>query len=139
MTVRFKIALTIFITGLITAIGVISTVAYSFQRFEDESTFERAGLFLTRLVGLYDNIFELYEREPDDFSIFLRNLVLLEPDSQLYLLDPRGMVLAGTGNKKLPADFKVAARPGEGGDRVVRGAPQRAADEDARHAIRQGR
>ncbi|MEO8278448.1 MAG: HAMP domain-containing sensor histidine kinase [Ideonella sp.] len=108
---RFKIALTIFITGLITALGVISTVAYSFQRFEDESTFERAGVFLTRLVGLYDNIFELYERQPDDFAIFLRNLVLLEPDSQLYLLDASGMVLAGTGARKLPADFKVSLRP----------------------------
>ncbi len=111
MTVRFKIALTIFITGLITAIGVISTVAYSFQRFEDESTFERAGMFLTRLVGLYDNVFELYEREPDDFSIFLRNLVLLEPDSQLYLLDANGMVLSGTGTRKLPANFKVSLGP----------------------------
>ena len=111
MTVRFKIALTIFITGLITALGVISTVAYSFQRFEDESTFERAGIFLTRLVGLYDNIFELYERQPDDFEIFLRNLVLLEPDSQLYLLNATGMVLAGTGSKKLPADFKVSLGP----------------------------
>ncbi len=111
MTVRFKIALTIFITGLITAIGVISTVAYSFQRFEDESTFERAGTFLARLVGLYDNVFELYERQPDDFAIFLRNLVLLEPDSQLYLLDATGRVLAGTGSSILPADFKVALGP----------------------------
>ena len=44
MTVRFKIALTIFITGLITAIGVISTVAYAFQGNATDEGF-RSSLF----------------------------------------------------------------------------------------------
>ena len=111
MTVRFKIALTIFITGLITALGVLATVAVAFQRFENESTFVRASVFLGRVVALYDNIFELHERQPDEFAIFLRNLVLLEPDSQLYLLDAAGTVLASTGAAKLPPGFKVALAP----------------------------
>ena len=111
MTVRFKIALTIFITGLITAVGVLATVAVAFQRFENESTFVRASVFLGRVVALYDNIFELHERQPDDFSIFLRNLVLLEPDSQLYLLDAGGTVLASTGSVQLPPGFKVDLAP----------------------------
>lgn len=111
MTVRFKIALTIFVTGLITALGVIATVALAFQRFEHEATFERAGAFLTRVVSLYDNIFDLHERAPEEFSIFLRNLVLLEPDSQLYLLDAEGAVLASTGSVALPAGFRVALAP----------------------------
>ena len=111
MSVRLKIALTIFITGLITALGVIATVAVAFQRFEHENTFERAGQFLERVVSLYDNIFDLHERQPDDFAIFLRNLVLLEPDSQLYLLDAEGRVLASTGSVKLPPGFKVSLGP----------------------------
>lgn len=111
MSVRLKIALTIFITGLITALGVIATVAVAFQRFENESTFERAGVFLARVVSLYDNIFELHERRPEEFSIFLRNLVLLEPDSQLYLLDAEGRVLASTGSVTLPPGFKVSLGP----------------------------
>ena len=111
MTVRFKIALTIFITGVITALGVITTVAVAFQRFENETTFERAGVFLGRVVALYDNIFDLHERQPEEFSIFLRNLVLLEPDSQLYLLDAAGTVLASTGSVKLAPDFKVSLGP----------------------------
>ena len=111
MTVRFKIALTIFITGLITALGVLATVAVAFQRFENESTFVRASVFLGRVVALYDNIFELHERQPDEFAIFLRNLVLLEPDSQLYLLDATGTVLASTGTVQLPPGFKVALAP----------------------------
>jgi signal transduction histidine kinase len=111
MSVRLKIALTIFITGLITALGVIATVAVAFQRFEHENTFERAGQFLGRVVSLYDNIFDLHERQPDDFAIFLRNLVLLEPDSQLYLLDAEGRVLASTGSVKLAPGFKVSLGP----------------------------
>lgn len=111
MTVRFKIALTIFLTGLAAAIGVLTTVAVAFQRFENETTFERAGGFLLRVVSLYDNIFDLHERQPDEFAIFLRNLVLLEPDSQLYLIDAQGTVLASTGSVKLPAGFKVDLRP----------------------------
>ncbi len=111
MTVRFKIALTIFLTGLAAAIGVLITVAVAFQRFENETTFERAGGFLLRVVSLYDNIFDLHERQPDEFAIFLRNLVLLEPDSQLYLIDAQGTVLASTGSVKLPAGFKVDLGP----------------------------
>ena len=34
MSVRLRIALTIFITGALTAIGVIATVLFAFQRFE---------------------------------------------------------------------------------------------------------
>lgn len=111
MSVRLKIALTIFITGLITALGVIATVAVAFQRFENENTFERAGTFLARVVSLYDNIFDLHARQPDEFAIFLRNLVLLEPDSQLYLLDAEGHVLASTGSVKLAPGFKVSLAP----------------------------
>ena len=48
MTVRMKIALTIFITGLLTAIAVIATVAVAFDRLERETKFERANAFLDR-------------------------------------------------------------------------------------------
>ncbi|HZE92529.1 MAG TPA: HAMP domain-containing sensor histidine kinase [Rhizobacter sp.] len=111
MTVRLKIALTIFATGVVTALAVIATVAFAFQRFEHETTYQRATVFLGRVVEMYDNIFEMHQRHPDDFSVFLKNLVLFEPDTQLYLLDARGTVLASTGMAKLPPGFKVALGP----------------------------
>ena len=40
------------------------------------------------------------ERFPDEFNGFLRNLVLFEPDAQLYLLDGQGTVVASTGEVK---------------------------------------
>jgi signal transduction histidine kinase len=111
MTVRFKIALTIFLTGLLTAVGVIATVLIAFERFERESTYYRAGGFLDRVVALHTDIFEMQARFPDEFNSFLRNLVLFEPDTQLYLLDGTGTVKASTGEVQLPPGFKVALGP----------------------------
>jgi signal transduction histidine kinase len=110
MTVRLKLALTVFITGLVTALLVIATVVYAFQRFEHETAYRRGSAFLQRVVANYDNLFELHERKPDEFEIWLRNMVLFEPDTQLYLLDTRGTVLACSG-KPLPPGFKVALQP----------------------------
>ena len=111
MGVRLKIALTIFVTGALTALGVIATVLFAFDRFEHETTYRRADAFLERVVGMYDNLFEMHQRQPQEFDQFLRNLVLFEPDTQLYLLDARGTVLSSTGSAKLPPGFKVALTP----------------------------
>ncbi|MHB1249678.1 MAG: sensor histidine kinase [Polaromonas sp.] len=111
MTVRFKIALTIFITGLLTALGVIATVVVAFDRFERETTYARANVFLSRVVASYDNLFDMQERSPDALKELLRNLLLFEADTQLYLLDADGVVLSSTGDVRLPSGFKVALAP----------------------------
>ena len=111
VTVRFKIALTILVTGLLTALGVIGMVALAFDRFERETTFERANVFLSRVVATYDNLLDMQDRFPDDVNTLLRNLLLFEADTQLYLLDANGTVLSSTGSAKLPGGFKVALAP----------------------------
>jgi len=111
MTVRLKLALTIFATGLLTALLVIATVLYAFERFEHETTYQRGSHFLARVVAQYDNIIDLHERYPADFNAWLANLVLFEPDSQLYLLDPKGRVLASSAKVALGPDFRVAMGP----------------------------
>ena len=111
MTVRFKIALTIFLTGLLTAVGVIATVLLAFERFEHESTYYRASAFLDRVVARHPDILDLQARFADEFNSFLSNLVLFEPDTQLYLLDGAGTVKASTGEVQLPPGFKVALGP----------------------------
>ena len=111
MSVRLKIALTIFLTGLLTAVGVVVTVLLAFQRFEHESTYYRADMFLQRVVTLHPDILAMQERFPQEFTGFLRNLVLFEPDTQLYLLASDGTVLASTGEVQLPPGFKVTLGP----------------------------
>jgi signal transduction histidine kinase len=111
MSVRLKIAITIFVTGALTALGVIATVLFAFQRFEHETTYHRGNAFLARVVSMYSDILELHERHPDEFTEFLKNLVLFEPDAQLYLLDAQGLVLASSAALPLPAGFKVSLDP----------------------------
>ncbi len=111
MTVRFKIAFTIFITGLLTAVGVIAAVLLAFERFDRETTYYRASAFLERVVARHTDMFALRERFADDFNGFLANLVLFEPDTQLYLLDAQGTVIATSADIDLPKGFKVALGP----------------------------
>jgi signal transduction histidine kinase len=111
MSVRLKLALTIFATGLVTALLVVATLVYSFQRFENETAYRRGMAFLGRVVGMYDNIFDMHERSPEEFQRWLRGLVLYEPDIELYLLDAEGLVLAKTGPAPLKPGLKVALGP----------------------------
>jgi len=111
VTVRIKLALTVFATGIITALLVLITVVYAFQRFEHETAYRRGTAFLMRAAATYDNLLEIHERQPDELRAWLRNMVLFEPDTQLYLLDLAGTVLASSGTVKLPSGFRVAIEP----------------------------
>ena len=111
MPVRLKIALTIFLTGLLTAAGVISTVLYAFDRFERESTYYRAVGFLGRVVTEHVDMLGMQERFPEQFDSFLRNLVLFEQDTQLYLLAKDGAIIARSSQSPLAPGFKVSMAP----------------------------
>lgn len=111
MGVRFKLALTIFATGLLTALLVIATVVYAFQRFENETAYRRGMGFLGRVVSMYDDIFAMHQLSPEEFQRWLRGLLLYAPDSELYLLDLQGTVLAKTGPARLGPGTRVALAP----------------------------
>ncbi len=111
MSVRSRLALTILLTGLATAIGVIVAVALAFQRFEHQNIWQRGDAFLTRVLMQHADLLEQQQRDPESFDVFLRSLLLYEPGSQLYLLAADGTVLASTGRMQLPAGFKVALPP----------------------------
>src|SRR5512139_2843032 len=111
MTVRLRLALTIFVTGVVTALGVLVAVAVAFQRIEHETVYERANAFVGRVVALHPDLLDLRSRDPDGFTGFLRNLLLFEPDSQLYLLDAQGNVLAASGSRQPAPGFTVRLEP----------------------------
>ena len=114
MTVRLTLALTIFATGLVTALAASSPPwSMSFQRFEHETAYRRGMAFLVRVVSMYDNIFDMHEQSPEEFQRWLRDLVLYEPDIELYLLDADGLIARqDRPARKLKPGFRVAARPG---------------------------
>ncbi len=96
MSVRLRLALTVFLTGLATAVAVLATVALAFQRFERESAYLRAEAFMTRVLQQHDSLLEQHQRNPEEFANFLRSLLLFDPDSRLYLLDAQGRLLASS-------------------------------------------
>ena len=111
MSVRLRLALTVLLTGLATALGVLVAVALAFERFEREAAYARADAFLGRVVALHHDLPAQQRRDPEGFTAFLRSLLLLEPDSQLYLLASDGTVQASSGSKRLPPGFKVTIEP----------------------------
>ncbi len=96
MSVRLRLALTVFLTGLATAVAVLATVALAFQRFERESAYLRAEAFMTRVLQHHDSLLDQQQRNPEEFASFLRSLLLFDPDSRLYLLDAQGRLLASS-------------------------------------------
>ena len=111
MSVRWRLALTVFLTGLVTALACIVAVALAFQRFERQSTWQRGDAFLARVTMQHDDLLDQHQRNPEELAAFLRNLVLYEPDSQLYLLAADGTVLASTGRSQPRPGFKVTLAP----------------------------
>lgn len=111
MTVRLRLALTVLLTGLLTALAVIVTLAFAFQRFEHESTWQRGDAFLARVMAVHGDLLGQHRRDGNGFVFFLRNLLLYEPDNQLYLLDADGTVLASSGHTPLAPGFRVALEP----------------------------
>ena len=74
MTVRLKLALTVFATGIVTALLVLITVVYAFQRFEHETAYRRGSALSaiearpSRLNGvrrLLDVVFSFTNRQTD--------------------------------------------------------------------------
>ena len=111
MSVRFKIALTIFVTGALTALGVIATVLFAFERFEHETSYHRANAFLKRVGTTYNGLLDMQQRHPEEFTVFLRSLLFFEPNSQLYLLRADGSVIVSTSSVPLPPDYRVQMQP----------------------------
>jgi signal transduction histidine kinase len=111
MNFRAKLALTIGLTGLFTALGVVLALVFAYERFEHESSYYRADAFLKRVTAQHNDLLGLRERFGDDFDGFLSNLVLYEPDTQLYLLDPQGRVLSTTSPTPLASSYRVNMGP----------------------------
>ena len=111
MNVRSKLALTIGLTGLFTALGVVLALVFAYERFEHESSYYRADAFLKRVTAQHSDLLDMRERFGDEFDAFLSNLVLYEPDTQLYLLDPVGRVLSSTSPMPLAPNYRVNMGP----------------------------
>jgi len=127
MSVRLRLALTVFLAGLAAALGCIAAVTLAFQRFEHESTYQRGDALVGRVVSMHGDLLDQQLIDPEGLQTFLRGLVLYDADSQLYLLDLSGRILSSSSQRALDPEIQVALAP-------VLAAVQAAAQGDARRA-----
>jgi signal transduction histidine kinase len=110
MRIRAKLALTVFAAGALTAALVIAAVVYGYVRFERELTFRRATEFLARVARTHERLLDRHVQDPAAVVALMKNLLLYEPGSQLYLLDATGRVLASSSERVAPG-ARVAIEP----------------------------
>ena len=60
----WRLALVVFLTGLVAALGCIVAVAIAFQRFEHESVWQRGDAFLARVARQHPDMLEQQQRQP---------------------------------------------------------------------------
>ena len=94
MTIRLKIALTIFVAGTLAALGVLATVVFAFQRFEHESTYHRANVFLGRVVAMYGDLEILPSKRQVRQRGTLLDFTALEFDLLLHFAQHPGHVFS---------------------------------------------
>ena len=103
MNIRTKLGLAIFATGLATMLLVIASVVVAFERLRARDGLPARAAFLMRVAAqrMRTDILELQRAIRATSTRGSQNLVLFEPDSQLYLLDAEGRVLATTARIEL--------------------------------------
>ncbi|MFN9775023.1 MAG: ATP-binding protein, partial [Burkholderiales bacterium] len=57
--------------------------------------------FIERVVEMHPDLWDLYERDPDAFSDKLAAYTIYSPSTGMYLLDPKGRVLASSGERHI--------------------------------------
>lgn len=121
MTVRLRLALVVFVTGVVTALGVVIALAVAFERFEHERTYDRADAFLGRVLDTRADLLDLHDQRPDELVQWLQALLLAEPGTQLYLLDTAGRVMASTCTPPAKIGLQLALAPVQQAARSTRG------------------
>lgn len=87
---------------LLLLVVIYALIAFmSHRAYAIELGYTRAQAFAERILDSHPWLWERYEGAPSAFSDQLRQFILLEPQTGLYLLDDEGKVLASAGEGRL--------------------------------------
>lgn len=82
--------------------ALLALIAFlSYRGYWTEMSHARAEAFAERIIEANPDLWENYRRDPGGFGETLRQLVLFEPDTGLYLLDTEGRVLSSAGEGRI--------------------------------------
>jgi signal transduction histidine kinase len=100
-SIRARVLMLVAGAGLLTAIVLAAVMHMSVRSYYTDVVYTQSRAFIDRVVEMYPDLWETYEKSPDAFSEQLSAFTVFSPNTGMYLLDPKGRVLATSGEPKL--------------------------------------
>ena len=100
-SLRARVLMLVAGAGLLTAIVLAAVMHMSVRSYYTDVVYSQSRAFIDRVVEMYPDLWERYERDPDEFSGKLAAYTVFSPNTGMYLLDPNGRVLATSGEHRL--------------------------------------
>jgi signal transduction histidine kinase len=100
-SIRARVLMLVAGAGLLTAIVLAAVMHMSVRSYYTDVVYTQSRAFIDRVVEMYPDLWETYERNHEAFSEQLAAFTVFSPNTGMYLLDPQGRVLATSGEPKL--------------------------------------
>jgi signal transduction histidine kinase len=100
-SLRARVLMLVAGAGLLTAIVLAAVMHMSVRSYYTDVVYSQSRAFIDRVVEMYPDLWESYARDPDEFSDKLAAYTVFSPNTGMYLLDPKGRVLATSGEHRL--------------------------------------
>jgi signal transduction histidine kinase len=99
-SLRARILMLVSGAGLLTAIVLAAVMHMSVRSYYTDVVYTQSLAFIDRVIEMHPDLWDIYERNPEDFSRKLANYTVFSPNTGMYLLDPKGRVLASSGDPR---------------------------------------
>lgn len=100
-SLRARVLMLVAGAGLLTALALAAVMHKSVRSYYTDVVYAQSLAFIDRVVEMYPDLWEAYERDPEEFSDQLAAFTVFSPKTGLYLLDTQGRVLATSGERRL--------------------------------------
>ena len=111
-SLRARVLMLVAGAGLLTAIVLAAVMHMSVRSYYTDVVYSQSLAFIDRVIEMNPDLWDLYERDPDDFSRQLAAYTVFAPNTGMYLLDAKGRVLATSGEQQpFWKDWRVELAP----------------------------
>ena len=108
-TLRARVLLLVAGSGLATAVVLGVLMVGAVRNLYDDLIYRQADAFAERVIQMHPDMIREYERDRLAFAERLQSYVLFAPHTGLYLVSPKGEILATSGEGRiLWASYRVA-------------------------------
>lgn len=99
-SLRARVLMLVAGAGLLTAIVLATVMHMSVRSYYTDVVYTQSMAFIDRVIEMHPDLWDIYQRDPGDFSRKLAAYTVFSPNTGMYLLDPSGRVLATSGDDR---------------------------------------